>query len=71
MNQYIFDNKQTTRYLQDQYNNLHFYLITCDSDIANFIMEWRNVVSLLEARVVILTDKFKMVWLAFDICKDA
>ena len=27
--------------------------------------------SLLEARVVVLTDKFKIMWRAFEICKDS
>ena len=45
-------------------------MTTCDSDIAKFILEWRNVVSLLEAYGVVLTDKFKIMWRAFDICKD-
>ena len=46
-------------------------MTTCDSDIAKFILEWRNVVSLLEARGMVLTDKFKILWHAFEICKDA
>ena len=46
-------------------------MTTCDSNIAKFILEWRNVVSLLEARGVVLTDKFKMLWRAFELCKDA
>ena len=71
MNKVIVDNKQTTRYVQDQYENLPSYMTTCDSDIATFILEWRNVVSLLEVRGVLLTDKFKILWHAFDLCKDA
>ena len=43
MNKAIVDNKQTTRYLQDQYENLPSYMITCDSDIANFILEAHHV----------------------------
>ena len=43
---------------------------TCNSDIAKFILEWRNVVSLLEARVVVLTNKFKILWHTFELCKD-
>ena len=30
-NKEIVDNKQTTRYLQDQYDNLPSYMTTCDS----------------------------------------
>ena len=60
MNKAIMDNKQTTRYVQDQYENLPPYMTTCDSDIATFILEWQNVVSLLEVRGVLLTDKFKI-----------
>ena len=45
----IVNSKQTTRYLQDQYNNIPSYMTTCDSYIAKFILEWRNVVSLLGA----------------------
>ena len=29
-----------------------------------------NIVSLLEARIVVLTDKFKILWRAFELCKD-
>ena len=47
MNKYIFDNKQTTWYSLDQYENLPLYMNTCDSDIVKFILDWRNVVSLL------------------------
>ena len=71
MNKEIVDNKQTTRYLQDQYDNIPSYMTTCDSDIAKFILEWRNLVILLEACGVVLTDKFKILWRAFEICKDA
>ena len=70
MNKAIVDNNQTTRYLQDQYDNLLSYMTTCDSDISKFILDWRNVVSLLEARGVVLTDKFKILWRAFELCKD-
>ena len=38
MNKAIVDNKKTTRYLQDQYENLPSYMTTCDSDIAKFIL---------------------------------
>jgi hypothetical protein len=71
MNKAIVDNKQTTRHLQDQYDALPQYMTTCDSDIAKFILEWRNVVSLLEARGVVLADKFKILWRSFELCKDA
>ena len=54
MNKAIFDNKQTTWYLQDHYDNLPSYMTTCDFDIAKFILEWRNLVRLLEARGVVL-----------------
>ena len=46
-------------------------MITCDSDIVKFILEWRNVVILLETRDVVLTDKFKIMWRTFEICKGA
>ena len=49
--------------------NLLSYMTTCDSNIAKFILEWCNVVSLLEARGVVLTDKYKILWRAFGICK--
>ena len=39
-------------------------MTTCDSGIAKFILEWRNVVSLLEARGVVITDKLKILWRA-------
>ena len=71
MNKAIVDNKQTTRHLQDQYDALPQYMTTCDSDIAKFILEWRNVVSLLEARGVVLADKFKILWRSFELCKDS
>ena len=71
MNKEIVGNKQTTCYLQDQYGNLPSYMTTCDSDISKFILEWQNVVSLLEACGVVLTDKFKIMWRAFELCKDA
>ena len=44
-------------------------MTTCDSDIEKFILEWRNLVSLLEARSVVLTDKFKIMWRAFELCR--
>ena len=71
MNKAIVDNKHTSKYLQDQYDNLLSYMTTCDSDIAKFILEWQNVVSLLEASGVVLTDKVLILWRAFEICKDA
>ena len=71
MNKATVDNKQTTRYLQDQYDNLPSYMTTCDSDISKFILEWKNIVSLLEARSMVLTDKFNILWCAFELCKDA
>ena len=46
-------------------------MTNCDSDIAKFILEWRNVVSLLEYRDVVLTYRFKTLWRIFEICKDA
>ena len=46
-------------------------MTTCNSDIAKFILEWRNVVSLLEDRGAVLTDKFKILWRSFELCKDA
>ena len=70
MNKDIVDNKQTTWYLQDQYKNIPSYMTTCDSDIAKFILEWRSIVILLEGRGVVLTDKFKILWRAFELCKD-
>ena len=39
MNKAIADNKQTTSYLEDQYDNILSYMTTCDSDIAKFILE--------------------------------
>ena len=46
-------------------------MTTCDSKIVKFTLEWRNIVSLPEARGVVLTDKFKILWHTFEICKDA
>ena len=46
-------------------------MTTCDSEIAKFILEWRNVVSLLEDSDMVLTDKFKNLWHAFELCKYA
>ena len=45
-------------------------MTTCDSKIVKFTLEWRNIVSLPEARGVVLTDKFKILWRAFKLCKD-
>ena len=53
-NKAIFENKQTTPYLQDHYDNLPSYMTTCDSGIAKSILEWRNLVRLLEAHSVVL-----------------
>ena len=39
MNKAIFDNKQTTRYLKDQYDNIPSCMTTCDSDITKLILE--------------------------------
>ena len=71
MNKDIVENKQTTQYLQDNNDNLLSYMTNCDSDIAKFILEWHNLVSLLEARGVVLTDNLKILWHAFELCKDA
>ena len=49
MNKAVVKNKQTNRSLHYQYDNLPSYMTTCDCDIAKFILEWRNVVSLLGA----------------------
>ena len=46
-------------------------MITCDSNIVKFILEWSNVVLLLEARDVVLADRFKIVWRTLEICKGA
>ena len=46
-------------------------MTTCDSDISKFILDWRNIVSLLEACGVVLTVKLKILWSAFEICKYA
>ena len=67
MNKAIVENKHKTIYLQDQYDNLPSYMTTCDSDVAKFVLEWRNVVSLLEARDMVLTDKIKIIWQAFEL----
>ena len=71
MKKAIVDNKHTAWYLYDQYDNLPLYMTNCDSNIVKFILEWRNVVSLLEARGVVFTDKLKILWRTFEICKDA
>ena len=71
MNKAIVENKQTTGFFLDQYDNLPSYMTTCDPKIAKFTLEWKNVVSLLEARGVVLTDKFKITWRAFELCKGA
>ena len=71
MNKAIVEKKQTTSYLQDKYDNLPSYMTNCEYDIAKFILEWQNVVTLLEAHGVVLTDKFKILWRAFELCKDA
>ena len=39
-------------------------MTTCDPDITKFILEWYNVVSLLESHSIVL-------WRAFELCKDA
>ena len=67
---YIFDNKQTNRYLQNQYNNIPWYMTTFDSDIAKFILEWHSIVILLEACGMVLTDRIKIMWRTFEIYKD-
>ena len=46
-------------------------MTACDSDISKFILEWRNIVRILEAYDMVLKDKFKIMWHAFEICKDA
>ena len=46
-------------------------MTTCDSYIAKFILEWRNVLSLLEARDEVLTDKLKNMWRTFELCKES
>ena len=46
-------------------------MTTCDSDIAKFILEWQKLVSLLEARRMVLTDKFKILSRAYDLCNNA
>ena len=38
VNKAIVDNKQTARYLRDQYDNLPAYITTCDSNIETFII---------------------------------
>ena len=45
-------------------------MTACDSDISKFILEWRNIVRILEAYDMVLKDKFKIMWHAFEICKD-
>ena len=39
MNKAITDNNQTTRYLQDQYDNIRSYMTNFDSATENFILE--------------------------------
>ena len=46
-------------------------MTTCDSDITKFILEWKNVVSLLESHIIGLTDKFEILLRTFDMCKDS
>ena len=70
MNKAIVDNKQTTGYLYYQYENIPLYMTPCDSNIAKFILEWRNVVILIEACGIVLTDKLKIMWRVFELCKD-
>ena len=71
MNKTIFNNKHTTPTLQYWYENLPSYVTTCESGIEKFILELRNVVSLLESRGVVLTDKFKIIWHAFELYRGA
>ena len=70
MNKTIVDNKQTTRYLQDEFDNLPSNMTSCDSNIPEFILQFRNITSLLEARGTVLPDKFKVLWRGFELCKD-
>ena len=65
MKKAVVVNKQTTQYLQDKYDNIPLYMTTCDSYIAKFILEWRNLMRLLEACGAVLTDKFKIMWRDF------
>ena len=46
------------------------YMTTYDSVIDKFILECRNVVVLLEDHGVVLTENFKTLWRAFELCKD-
>ena len=63
------DNKQTTRYLQDGFENMSSKMTSCDSNIPEFILKFCNITSLLEARGTVITDKFKVLWRGFDLCK--
>jgi hypothetical protein len=70
MNKTIVDNKQTTRYLQDEFDNMPSNITSCKSKIPEFTLQFRNITSLLEARGTVLPDKFKVLWRGFDLCKD-
>ena len=70
MNKAVIDNKKTTRHLQDRYDSLPQFMTSCDSIIPEFILEWREVVALLEARGEAINDKFKVLWRAFELVKD-
>ena len=70
MNKAIIINTHMTRYLQDKYDNLPSYMTSCYSGIAKFILEWRNLVSFLEAHGLVITNKFNILWRAFELCKD-
>ena len=45
-------------------------MTSCDSNIPEFILQFRNITSLLEARGTVLPDKFKVLWRGFELCKD-
>ena len=71
MNKANVNNKETTRYSHEEYDNLPSYMTTCDSYTAKFILKWRNIVSLIETCGVVLIDKFKIMWRAFELYKDS
>ena len=62
--------KQTTTQLQDRYDAPPQFMTSCDSNIPELILEWREVVALLEARGEVINDKFKVLWRAFELVKD-
>ena len=68
MNKTIVDNNQTTRHLQDRFDELPNFMITCDSDLEKFHSQYREIVSLMKGRGITNIDTFKPLWRGYQLC---